>query len=140
MKALHIQSLSKLVLALNTLGYKIVASTEYSGYRVEIIWGAGGVGRHVMSISVQRISRIVCGALAAAAFLLAPPTALLNTPTAQAAPVAQGCYDGVIPWNPYLKSCSLPSTQPPRAWRRAGCHRDHRLPQSSRLPGVVRQR
>ncbi|GAA2776449.1 hypothetical protein K0O64_12500 [Mycolicibacterium pallens] len=64
-----------------------------------------------MAISLQRIVRIVYGALAAAAFLLAP-TALFNTPTAQAAPVAQGCYNGVIPWNPYLKSCSLPSTQP----------------------------
>jgi hypothetical protein len=26
--------------------------------------------------------------------------------------VAQGCYDGVMPWNPYLQSCSLPSKQP----------------------------
>ncbi|WP_236147524.1 hypothetical protein [Mycolicibacterium sp. CH28] len=45
--------------------------------------------------------------MAAAAFLVTP-TALW---TAQTRPVAQ-CYDGIIPWNPYLQSCSLPSTQP----------------------------
>jgi hypothetical protein len=26
--------------------------------------------------------------------------------------VAQGCYDGVMPWNPDLQSCSLPPKQP----------------------------
>ena len=64
-----------------------------------------------MSIGLQRIVRVVFGALAAAAFLVAP-SVLLDAPAAQAAPVEQGCYNGVIPWNPYLKSCSLPSTQP----------------------------
>ncbi|AKK27394.1 hypothetical protein [Mycobacterium sp. EPa45] len=79
-----------------------------------------------MTTSLQRIARIVLGALAAAAFLLAP-TALLSSP---AKPVAQGCYDGVIPWNPYLKSCSLPSAQPhvrgaaPDATAIIACH-DH---------------
>jgi hypothetical protein len=82
-----------------------------------------------MTISLQRIARIVLGALAAAAFLLAP-TALLSAPAGQATPVAQGCYNGVIPWNPYLKSCSLPSTQPhvrgaaPDATAIIACH-DH---------------
>ena len=64
-----------------------------------------------MTIRLQRIARLILGGLAAAAFLLAP-TALLSAPASQAAPVTQGCYNGVIPWNPYLKSCSLPSTTP----------------------------
>lgn len=59
--------------------------------------------------SAQRIVRIVLGTLAAAAFVVAP-TALLNP--AQPSSVAQGCYDGIMPWNPYLQSCSLPPTQP----------------------------
>ncbi|MCV7344489.1 hypothetical protein BST42_03575 [Mycolicibacterium rhodesiae] len=64
-----------------------------------------------MTLGLSRFVRIVLGALAAAAFLLAP-TALIVAPAGQATPVPQGCYNGVIPWNPYLKSCSLPSTQP----------------------------
>ncbi|SBS76382.1 conserved hypothetical protein [uncultured Mycobacterium sp.] len=48
--------------------------------------------------------------MAAAAFL-AVPSAVVNA--AQPGSVAQGgCYDGVMPWNPYLQSCSLPSKQP----------------------------
>lgn len=62
-----------------------------------------------MSIHLQGIVRLVLGALAAAAFFAAP-TAILNL--AQAGTVAQGCYNGAIPWNPYLKSCTLPSNGP----------------------------
>jgi len=82
-----------------------------------------------MTTRLQRIARFVLGGLAAAAFLLAP-TALLSAPASQAAPVTQGCYNGVIPWNPYLKSCSLPSTTPhirgaaPDATAIIACH-DH---------------
>ncbi len=64
-----------------------------------------------MTTSLHTIVRSVLGALAAATFLLAP-TALLNASTTPTASVAQGCYNGVIPWNPYLKSCSLPSNGP----------------------------
>jgi hypothetical protein len=64
-----------------------------------------------MTTRLQRVVRIFLGALAAAAFLLAP-TALVNASSGPSASVAQGCYDGVIPWNPYLQSCSLPSAQP----------------------------
>jgi hypothetical protein len=55
------------------------------------------------------MARFALGAVAAAVFL-AVPFAPLSA--AQPRPVAQGCYDGVMPWNPYLQSCSLPSKQP----------------------------
>jgi hypothetical protein len=82
-----------------------------------------------MTTRFQKFARIVLGALAAAAFLFAPTT-LLAAPSSQATPAPQGCYNGVIPWNPYLKSCSLPSTQPhirgaaPDATAIIACH-DH---------------
>ena len=62
-----------------------------------------------MCTGLRRLVRIVLGALATTAIVVAP-TALLST--AQPNSVAQGCYDGVMPWNPYLQSCSLPTKQP----------------------------
>lgn len=63
-----------------------------------------------MTTGLHRLLLTVLTALAAATLLVAP-TALFDTQTAPSSPVAQ-CYDGVIPWNPYLQSCSLPSAQP----------------------------
>ena len=62
-----------------------------------------------MHIHLQGMARLTVGALATAAFLAAP-SALVDA--AQPSSVAQGCYNGVIPWDPYLQSCSLPSKQP----------------------------
>ena len=62
-----------------------------------------------MPIDLQGIVRFCLGVLAAIAFFAAP-AASLNS--AQPNSVAQGCYNGIVPWNPYLQSCSLPSTQP----------------------------
>ncbi len=63
-----------------------------------------------MSIEARRLLQAVLGAVAAVT-LLVTPTVFLDTQAERSRPVAQ-CYDGVIPWNPYLQSCSLPSTQP----------------------------
>ena len=55
------------------------------------------------------MARLTVGALATAVFLAAP-SALVDAD--QSSSVTQGCYNGVIPWDPYLQSCSLPSKQP----------------------------
>ncbi|MCV7180116.1 hypothetical protein [Mycolicibacterium sphagni] len=62
-----------------------------------------------MSHYLQGVCRLALGALAAIAFL-AVPNALVNAPQSRVA--AQGCYNGVLPWNPDLQSCSLPPVQP----------------------------
>jgi len=62
----------------------------------------------MMNIHGRRISRLVITGAAALAFTVAP-TVLLNGTTAQ--PQAQPCYNGVVPGNPYVKSCSLPGPQ-----------------------------
>ena len=62
-----------------------------------------------MSVGLHRFALVLLGVLAAITVLVAP-SALSAAGTPRA--VAQGCYDGVIPWNPYLQSCSLPSAQP----------------------------
>lgn len=62
----------------------------------------------MMNIHGRRISRLVITGAAALAFTVAP-TVLLSGTTAQ--PQAQPCYNGVVPGNPYVKSCSLPGPQ-----------------------------
>jgi hypothetical protein len=60
-------------------------------------------------MNAQRISRLLAGGAAAVA-LLAAPTAL-SLIGGQAGAVqygAQPCYNGVMPYNPYVRSCSLP--------------------------------
>lgn len=59
----------------------------------------------------QRVMRLVVTGAAALAFLVAP-TVLLSgaAPKAAAAP----CYNGVIPWAPYVPSCTLPGPTGPR--------------------------
>ena len=54
------------------------------------------------------IVRFVVTGVAACAFLIAPMVLLAqSTPQATAAP----CYNGVIPGQPFLPSCSLPGPQ-----------------------------
>ncbi|MBB3604357.1 hypothetical protein FHT40_004035 [Mycolicibacterium sp. BK556] len=62
-----------------------------------------------MCTGLRRTVRVLLGILAAIAVLIAPAVV---TSAERSGSVAQGCYDGVIPWNPYLQSCSLPRTQP----------------------------
>ncbi len=56
--------------------------------------------------------RLVVTGTAALAFLIAP-TALLtvNAPPASAQP---SCYNGVLPWGPFVPSCTVPGPQAPR--------------------------
>jgi hypothetical protein len=63
-----------------------------------------------MNALTQTVARFVLGALAALAFLLAP-TALLAHDTGTQSPQAE-CYNGVVPLNPYVQSCTLPSNGP----------------------------
>jgi hypothetical protein len=63
------------------------------------------------STFVRRISRLIVTGTAALAFTVAP-TVLLNHTTAE--PSARPCYNGVVPWAPYIPSCTLPGPQGPR--------------------------
>jgi hypothetical protein len=61
-----------------------------------------------MSTIRPRIMRLILGGAAAIAFA-AGPTVLF---TASAPPAsAQPCYNGVLPWGPYIPSCTLPGPQ-----------------------------
>jgi hypothetical protein len=62
----------------------------------------------MMNTYSRRISRLVITGVAALAFTVAP-TVLLSGTTSQSQ--AQPCYNGVVPGNPYIKSCSLPGPQ-----------------------------
>jgi hypothetical protein len=55
--------------------------------------------------------RFVITGAAALAFLVAP-TFLFAGTAPQA--TAQPCYNGVIPWGPFIPSCTLPGPQGPR--------------------------
>jgi hypothetical protein len=55
--------------------------------------------------------RLVVTGVAALAFLIAP-TVLFGESSAQ--PTAQPCYNGVIPWGPFIPSCTLPGPTGPR--------------------------
>jgi hypothetical protein len=64
-----------------------------------------------MSTFGRRIVRFVITGAAALAFLAAP-AALFTDSVPQAS--AQPCYNGVIPWAPYIQSCTLPGPVGPR--------------------------
>lgn len=61
-----------------------------------------------MNTAIPRIVRTIFYTVAAAVALLAP-SALVAGGADQPSPAAQPCYNGVLPWNPYLQSCSLPA-------------------------------
>ena len=60
-----------------------------------------------MSTFGLSIVRVVVTGAAALAFLMAPALFTLGAPQ----PSAQPCYNGVIPWGPYIPSCTLPGPQ-----------------------------
>ena len=64
-----------------------------------------------MSTFEQRIVRFAVAGAAALAFLIAPT--VLSAGTAPQA-TAQPCYNGVLPWGPFIPSCTLPGPQGPR--------------------------
>ena len=79
--------------------------------------------------------RLVVTGAAALAFVIAPP--LSSAPRS----IGQPCYNGVLPWGPFIPE--LHAARPARAKVRgvgSRRQRDHRLPQPSRLPVLVRQR
>jgi hypothetical protein len=63
-----------------------------------------------MSTIGQRLVRLIV--IGAAAFALLAVPALFTDTAPRAS--AQPCYNGVIPWNPYLPSCTLPGPIGPR--------------------------
>ena len=64
-----------------------------------------------MSTFARRMVRPVVTGAAALAFVISP--AALFTVSAPPAS-AQPCYNGVIPWGPYVPSCTLPGPVGPR--------------------------
>lgn len=61
-----------------------------------------------MSTFGRRIARVVVTGAVALALLIAP-TVLFGQSSAEQ--TAQPCYNGVIPWGPYVPSCTLPGPQ-----------------------------
>jgi hypothetical protein len=61
-----------------------------------------------MSTFVRRMVRLVGTGAAALAVVIAP-TVLFTQGSAEQ--TAQPCYNGVIPWGPYVPSCTLPGPQ-----------------------------
>jgi hypothetical protein len=59
----------------------------------------------------RRILRLVLGG-AAAVVLVSGPAALVTVSAPPAS--AQPCYNGVLPWGPFVPSCTLPGPQSPR--------------------------
>jgi hypothetical protein len=64
-----------------------------------------------MSTFGRRIVRFLVTGAGALAFLIAPT--VLFTDSAPPAS-AQPCYNGVLPWGPFVPSCTLPGPQGPR--------------------------
>jgi hypothetical protein len=62
----------------------------------------------MMNTLSRRVARLIVTAAAALAFTVAP-TVLLSHTTAE--PQARPCYNGVVPGNPYVPSCTLPGPQ-----------------------------
>ena len=60
-----------------------------------------------MSTFVRRMVRLVVTGAAALTFLIAP--ALFSVSASPAS--AQPCYNGVVPWGPFIPSCTLPGPQ-----------------------------
>jgi hypothetical protein len=54
--------------------------------------------------------RLVVIAAAVLAFLIAPGLSNVSAPQASAQP----CYNGVLPWGPFIPSCTLPGPVGPR--------------------------
>ena len=54
--------------------------------------------------------RLVVIGAAALAFLIAPALFTVSVPPASAQP----CYNGVLPWGPFVPSCTVPGPQAPR--------------------------
>jgi hypothetical protein len=64
-----------------------------------------------MSSLERRLVRMTVTGAAALAFLATPVALFIgNAPQASARP----CYNGVIPWAPFVPSCTLPGPQGPR--------------------------
>jgi hypothetical protein len=60
-----------------------------------------------MSTFGRGVVRLIVTGAAALAFLIAPALLSVIASPASAAP----CYNGVIPWGPFVPSCSLPGPQ-----------------------------
>jgi len=55
--------------------------------------------------------RLILGGVAAVALVSGPAASFtVSAPQASAAP----CYNGVVPWGPYIPSCTLPGPTGPR--------------------------
>jgi hypothetical protein len=64
-----------------------------------------------MSTIRRRIMRLLLGTAAAVGFLVGPAVLFtVDAPPASARP----CYNGVLPWGPYIPSCTLPGPQGPK--------------------------
>ena len=61
-------------------------------------------------MNIRTLMLCVLSAAAALLFLIAPSAYAGNS--GQTSQVADGCYNGVLPLQPYVHSCSLPPTQP----------------------------
>ncbi|MCT7658788.1 hypothetical protein [Mycobacterium deserti] len=57
-------------------------------------------------MSISRVTRFLGAAVAAAGFLMGPAVLFGGATTAQSE--ARPCYNGIIPGNPWVQSCSLP--------------------------------
>ena len=64
-----------------------------------------------MKVFSLALIRFTVTALAAMALLVAP-SVLLTQDTGQPSQVAQPCYNGIVPLDPYANSCTLPSHRP----------------------------
>jgi hypothetical protein len=64
-----------------------------------------------LALRRSRTARVVLAG-AAALTLIAGPTAVLDNGTASTGNLAYPCYNGIVPGNPYVQSCSLPRKTP----------------------------
>lgn len=64
-----------------------------------------------MSTIRRRFMRLILGGAAAVALVLSPAV-LFDVSAPQAS--AQPCYNGVLPWGPFVPSCTVPGPQAPR--------------------------
>jgi hypothetical protein len=58
----------------------------------------------------RRVVHFVVTGAAALGFLIAPALFTVTAPPA----TAQPCYNGVLPWGPFVPSCTLPGPTAPR--------------------------
>jgi hypothetical protein len=64
-----------------------------------------------MGTFVRPVVRLVVTGAAALAFVIAPMVLFGQSDVQQ---TAQPCYNGVLPWGPYVPSCTLPGPVGPR--------------------------